>query len=145
MEIFIDDPNGKQKITLSGKLFTIDQSEIDFDMCNIGATIVECGTYEAKLRLEVSRKEATVDKLYADMDASTRHNASMNGEKKTEAQIKNSIVGSEAYMGTLMSLHESTKNANIMRWVMTALIKKSECLLSMAYRDRQLMKVNREY
>jgi hypothetical protein len=143
IDILIEKPGGKQKITLDRKLFTIDPTYLDKDMCNIGAVLAECGQHEAEIKLEVARKEAAIEKLCADLDASVRIGAKGTGEKITEAQIKGVITANPQHWGALASLHESMKNANLMRWVMVALQRKADCLISISYRDSRLSRFER--
>ena len=143
MEVLIEKPNGKQKVILDDKLFSIDPADLDRAMCIIGTHLVECGTIEAELRVEVARKEATLNKLEADKDSEIRIAAAGAGEKMTENKVKNMIISSPDYQLALESLRGSTKNANIMRWVMVALQKKADCLLSMSYRETKLIKLEK--
>jgi len=143
MEVYIDKPNGKQKVLLDSKLFTIDPADLDRAMCNIGAHLVECGSIEAELRMEVARKEASLEKLEADKDADIRMAAKSSSDRLTEAKVKSLIVSSPEYEGAIASLHESNRNANIMRWVMVALQKKADCLLSMSYRETKLIRLEK--
>lgn len=143
MDIILDRPTGKQKVTIDPALFTIDPSDLDRDMCSIGKVLVECGSIEAELRTEVARKEAALEKLYADLDATVRVSANATGEKVTEGRVKSMIIATTQYTAALESLHESSKNANISRWVMVALQKKADCLLAMSYRESRLSKFER--
>jgi len=143
MEVFIEKPNGRQKVLLDDKLFSIDPADLDRAMCIIGNHLVECGTIEAELRIEVARKEAALEKLEADKDSEIRMGAKSSGDKMTENRVKNMIISSPDYSAAIASLHESTKNANIMRWVMVALQKKADCLLSMSYRETKMIKLEK--
>jgi multidrug resistance efflux pump len=133
---------GGEQFTIDPQDFTIDMSNITPDLCTTGAKMLDYGALEARLRTEVSSKEAQVEKIKADLDASIRAEAISSGEKLTEKKIEYKIVGSEQYQSSILSLRESKENYNVMRWAMTALTKKTDCLISLSYRERQLMKAD---
>jgi hypothetical protein len=121
--------------------FTIDPSNLDKDLCSIGRVLIEHGEIEAELRLEVARKDAGVDNYAAELDASIRSKAKADGSKMTEAQIKNAILRDAPYQAMLSIHREAERNHNIMRWAMNALTQKADCLRAMAYRERQLIRM----
>ena len=121
--------------------FSIDPSHIDTALCNAGQIMLQYGELEAEVRAEVARKDAHLDQTYADLDSNIRVDAKQNGTKVTENQIKNEILSNPAYQVLMDGLRESQSNQNVMRWEMNALNKKTDCLIAMAYRERQLMKM----
>jgi hypothetical protein len=120
--------------------FTIDQSDLDSDLCRIGAIMLEYGQIEAYLRVEVDRKSADLERTYADLDNNIRLNAKAQGEKITENKIKNTVLLNPLFSAKLEELRSSKQNHALIRWAMTALQSKRDCLISFSYRERQLMK-----
>jgi hypothetical protein len=128
-------------VELNPDHFTIDPSCLDKDLCSLGRVMLDYGEVEAELRTEVARKEAQVAAYYAASDSSLRHKAKTVGEKATENQIKNTILQDETYQALLVGLRQSEMYHGLMRWAMNALNHKGDCLRAMAYRERQLMKM----
>jgi hypothetical protein len=133
---------GEQEYTLDPVEFSVDESNITPDLCKIGATMLNYGAVEARLRTEVASKEAYLEKLKADLDTQIRADAITSGEKLTEPKIVHRINADPAYQELLLSLRLSKESFNIMRWAMIALQKKTDILISLAYRERQLIKAD---
>ena len=127
-----------EKITLAlpPHHFTIDPTALDSDLCTIGGHMLEYGTVEAELKSEVARKEAELDVLYAQLDGELRAKSKKSDERLTETRIKNLIVGTGSYQFKVDDVRNSQRNANIMRWAMTSLNKKCDCLLEISRRER---------
>jgi len=133
---------GDKQYTLDPDDFSVDASNITPDLCKIGADMLNYGALEAQLRTEIASKEAQLEKLKADLDTQIRAKAMSDGDKLTEPKIVHKIARDPAYHTLLTSLRVSRENFNVMRWVMIALQKKTDILISLAYRERQLMKAD---
>lgn len=129
-----------EKFEVEENDFSVDRSNIDGDMCSIPKKILDYGIVEAKFRLAVETLKANLTHLEADLDNSIRNQPS-EGKKQTEAQIKNEIVRSKEYQQLQSQLLETQNGWNTTRWIMNALDAKKDCLIALAYTDRQLMKV----
>jgi hypothetical protein len=129
------------EIELKEEHFSIDPSCLDKDLCNIGRIMLDYGEVEAELRMETARKDAGASAYAATLDRKIRADAKAKGEKLTEATIKNAVVLDPTYQAMLSIHREAEKNHYIMRHAMNALNHKSDCLRAMAYRERQLIKM----
>jgi len=78
--------------------------------------------------------------MQANLYAEIKAKAAKENEKVTEKRIENLIIQSPGYSEAVDSLRDSRRNHNTTRWAMNALNKKTDCLIAMAYRERQLMK-----
>ena len=139
-DVYVEREGELHKFNLDPSHFSIDASALDRDLCSAGRIMLEYGVLEAELRTEVARKEANLDHVVASLDSEIRLKAKQEDNKITEAAIKNRIILAQEYHDALESLRRSRQNHNTMRWAMNALNKKTDCLISMTYRERQLMK-----
>lgn len=140
--VYVDRDGASCMITLQQDDFTIDPSHIDSELCNMGWIMLQYGEVETELQLEVDRKKAQLEKLKADLYISIRETASKDGIKMTENQLA-SKVASAATKGALEEeIATSRQNHALIRWAMTALQAKRDCLISLSYRERQLMKAD---
>ena len=140
--VVIERPDGAVQATLQATDFKIDPSSIDSQLCNLATLILSYGEIETELRVEAERKHAGVDKLEADLDEAYRLEMSKIGAKTTEAKVKNAVLGNPIRLQALESLSQSRRNHNMLKWAMKALDAKRDCLLALAYRERQLMKAD---
>ncbi len=138
--VTIDRPEGKQQYSLQPNDFTIDPSNLEYDLCNMARVMLDYGDIESELRAEVERKEASLSLLEAELDATIRVAAKDSPTRVTEGQIKNTIIRHSDRQALLTSIRSSRQNHNLIRWAMTALQSKRDCLINLSYRERQLMK-----
>lgn len=130
------------EFSLNENDFTIDPTNIDAELCNLGRVMLEYGQLETELRLEVDRKKASLDHLVAKLDAEVRTEASKTNTKITEKRIESVITGHPERQAAIESLALSNQYYGLMRHAMRALDAKTGCLQALAYRDRQLMKAD---
>jgi hypothetical protein len=138
--VALETPDGVVEYILEQDHFTIDPSHIDLELCNMGKVMLGYGEIETHLRLEVERKEAALDKYKADLDTKIRTDASIAGTKMTEGKVTAAITSDETRVALVESLATSRRHHNMMKWAMIALQSKRDCLIALAYRERQLMK-----
>ena len=127
-------------LELESRHFIIDPGALDWDLCNMGQILVNYGEIEAELKAEVERLDSSLELLTANLDTETRAWAKGAGEKITENQISRTITKNEGYQEAVEALRLTRRDHNLMRWAMTALSKKVECLINLSLRERQLMK-----
>ncbi len=140
--VTLERPDGPVSFTLPVNDFTIDPTELDKELCNLGRVMLQYGEIEAELRLEVERKAAALTKLEADLDTSTRLDLSKAGIKVTEKKVESTVSGHMQRINWLESLSKSRRNHNMMKWAMKAIDCKRDCLIALSYRERQLMKAD---
>lgn len=140
--VLIERDNQFVQVPLDTDTFSIDESEIDRELCTMGRSIFEHGTLEAEAKLRVGRLAAERDRLTSLLDAQIRASA-VPGSKLTEAKIGHAIVQDESYQQVVQALCVAEKDAATLRWAMTALIHKSDCLRALAYRENASIKADR--
>lgn len=123
--------------------FTIDRSDLDSDLCSLPRKILQYGEMDSQFRLAVENKKVELEKLEADLDSEIR--ANHVGEKRqTEVQIKNDIVRDNRYQILQKEILEVQLGWNTMKWIMNALDAKQQCLIALSYKERQLLKMDRQ-
>ena len=123
--------------------FTIDRSDLDSDMCALPRRILHYGEMDSRFRLAVESRKVELEKLEADLDAEIR--ANHTGEKRqTEGQIQSEIIRDKRYQTLQQQILEVQSSWNTMKWIMNALEAKKECLISLSYKERQLLKMDRQ-
>jgi hypothetical protein len=141
--VYIERDGQFLEVKLNPEAFSIDESELDRELCNMGRIIFEHGTLEAEARLRVGRLDAEKDRLAAVLDSQIRSEFARLGDKATEAKVGHAITINEEYQTVVQALLQAEKDAATLRWSMTALTHKSECLRALAYRENQSMKADR--
>ena len=122
--------------------FSIDQSNIDNELCSLGSKMFQYGETEGEWRVNLDRDKSDLEFTEAVLDADIRNKAKESGSKKTEAQIKNEIIQDPLYKQSLDKLMEDQDRYNRIKAAMVALSAKRDCLIALSYRDRQMMKTN---
>ena len=141
--VYIEREGQLLEVKLNPDSFSIDESSMDRELCNMGRIIFEHGTIEAEAKLRVRRLDAEQDRLGAVLDSTVRAEFARLGDKATEAKVGHAITVNEDYQKVVQAKLQAEKDASVMRWCMTALIHKSECLRAFAYRENQSMKADR--
>src|SRR3990167_1701901 len=141
--IQVETTEGLQEVILPVEDFGIDPTDIDAVLCKMGKLLLYYGEVEAALKMEVERKEADLEKLEADFDSHVRWEAKTKSEKITEKQVETKVTVNPQRLQLIENLHRSRKNYNLARWAMKALDAKKDCLLAIAYRDKEIMRVDR--
>lgn len=141
--VYIERAEGFVQIDLDDQAFSIDESELDRELCTMGKLIFDHGTLEAEAKMRVGRLEAEKDRLAAVLDAQYRAAFEKAGEKATEGRIKNAVVADQSYQDVVQALVQATTDAATLKWAMTSLTHKSDCLRALAYRETQSMKADK--
>ena len=79
-------------VELDEQAFSVDESELERELCQMGRFIFAYGTLDAEVKMRVGRLEAEKERLGAVLDATMRARFEKAGEKATEARIKNAVV-----------------------------------------------------
>ncbi|SRR5258706_5818645 len=122
---------------------SIDMSVLDAELCQVGRMIYEYGVIEAECRLRVSRLETHLDNTKARLDSEIRSKFVNAGVKFTEAKVESEVTQSDAVQEFSSHLAFANQDAITMKWVMSALVHKSENLRALAYREGQSIKADR--
>ncbi len=121
---------------------SIDPSVLDMELCQIGRMIYEYGVIEAECKLRVSRLETFLDNTKARLDGEVRSRFVNAGVKFTEAKVESEVLQSPDVHYLADQLAFANQDAVTMKWVMSALIHKSENLRALAYREGQSIKAD---
>ena len=141
--VFLENEDGElQQVDLVPDDFGIDETMIDASLCQMGKLILNYGTLEAEVKLREGRLAAELERVAALLDNQIRADFLERGEKATEAKIANTITMNEDYQAYVQALNQARRDVAMMKWAMTALIQKSECLRAYAYRENQSMKAD---
>lgn len=125
---------------LNPEHFRIDDTILDIELCKIGSSLLEYGSLEAISRTELGRKEAEIERIAALVDAAIRADAAASGEKLTENRIKAQVLLNQNYIAALKEKEKIQTSCQTLRWAMVSLQKKCDCLITLGYRERSLIK-----
>ena len=114
--------------------FSIDENNIDGELCMAAKRMVYYGNLSAELGAQASRDKDRVEQLYAELDIKTREK--MSGEKTTEGKIKAIILSTPEYI-TAQDKHTAsvmyqTKTENFFR----SQQRRVDCITALAYKQR---------
>jgi hypothetical protein len=122
---------------------SIDPSALDIELCQVGRMMYEYGVIEAEVKLRVARLENYKDDIMSRTDSEIRTKYVNAGIKFTEAKVESEVLQSTDYKECAEQLAFATSEAITMKWVMSALVHKSENLRALAYREGQSIKADR--
>jgi len=144
-EVTISFQHNDEVVTLKlpDQHFSIDPSEIDSELCSIGPLMLRYGELEARLQAEVETLEAQFKKWEADKDLEIRNRAKEIGEKITEGGVSARIQSDPTRLARLTEIAESRRNFLTARSAHNSLRSKRDCLIALAYRDKELIKADR--
>ena len=141
--VFVKDSEGQLvQVDLVPEDFGIDETMIDANLCQMGKLILNYGTIEAEVRLREGRLASELERITSLLDTQVRADFLAAGDKPTEAKVSHAISANEDYQAYVQALNQAKRDVAMMRWAMTALIHKSECLRAYAYRENQSMKAD---
>ena len=143
VSVFIESNGELLQMDLDPNAFSVDDSDLDGELCRIARMIFEYGTVEAETKLRVGRLDAEIERLRSELDVKVRASFLERGEKATEARVAGAIVLDNQFQETTHAYNQAVRDAGVMRWAMTALTHKSEALRALAYRENQSMKADR--
>jgi hypothetical protein len=123
----------KIELTLD-KDFSIDETNIDGELCMAAKRMVYYGNLSAELGAQSSRDKDKVDRIYAELDIHTR--TKYAGEKLTEGKINAIILQTPGYVAarekqTASAMYQS-KAENFFR----SQQRRVDCITALAYKQR---------
>ena len=118
--------------------FSIDPGSIDIELCRMAPLLMKYFEEEARLRLVMESKEGELERWKADLDDVIRTKL----EKATEARVKAETVKDDRTQKLKMEVLEAALLHNVANARVKALLAKKDCLIALAYRDRQLMRLD---
>lgn len=141
--VYIERDGQLHEVELDPQVFSIDESELDRELCQMGRLIFEYGRLEAEAKTRVGRLDAEKERLGAILDATVRVRFEKAGEKATEGRIKNAVISDAIYQETVQALIQAETDAATLKWVMSSLTHKSDCLRALAYRESASIKADK--
>ena len=140
--VYVEQGDDLVEIELVSEHFSIDESAIDATLCQMGKLILDYGTIEAEVKLREGRLAAELERVGALLDKTVRDDLLAKGEKLTEARVAHGITLDQNYQAYVAALNQARRDVAMMKWAMSALINKSECLRAYAYRENQSLKAD---
>lgn len=124
------------------KDFSIDDSNIDVELCNMAQLLMSYGHIEARAKMAMEKADADVD-----FTQSILYNQYANageGKRPTVDALKNQVTMDEAYQQAVNYHNFTIEQHARARWAVISLQAKSECLKTLAYRDNRMNKFQYE-
>lgn len=124
----------KKIILTLEKDFSIDETNIDGELCMAAKRMVYYGNLSAELQAQAARDKDGVERCYAELDIKTREK--MLGEKTTEGKINAIILTDPKYIGvqekhTASCMYQG-KAENFFR----SQQRRVDCITALAYKQR---------
>src|SRR3990172_1137596 len=91
---------------------SIDPSELDKELCQVGRMIYEYGVIEAECRLRVARMKTHLDSTKARLDSELRSKFVLAEVKFTEAKVESEVTQSEQVQEASSRLAFAEQDAN---------------------------------
>jgi len=113
--------------------FTINDSDIDRELCRIGQLMARYGAVAAELSANLARKEEEVKYVAARCAAALRSQAEVSGAKTTVDKIKDDVVLSVEYQSALSTLHLLRAEAEKTEHWWRSISAKASALNSLTY------------
>lgn len=115
--------------------FSIDESELNRELCRMGQILLRYGDVAAELRTELERKEEALKHLFSNLSEATRASAEKTGTKLTVDRVKDLVVTNTLYQDALKNVHilrANTQKAD--HWWRTA-NSKTKLLEALAFKQ----------
>jgi hypothetical protein len=115
--------------------FTIDDLNLDRELCRMGIVLLKYADLAAELGAEVKRKDESVKYLAASLSAAIRSQAEKDGVKKSVNEIEGDVTRDDSYQALLRTLHVLRASAvRADHWWRSANTK-AEMLKALAFRQ----------
>jgi len=113
--------------------FTIDENNIDAELCRMGQLLARYGSLAAELNTNLARKEEELKYVSARVSAALRSQGEANGKKLTVDQLKEEVILSVEYQGALAPLHVLRADAEKVKHWWRSAQAKADALNSLTY------------
>ena len=121
--------------------FSIDDSNIDNELCNMAQLLMAYGHIEARAKMAMETADDAVDFVHAISYNLAKEQAE---GKTTVDQLKNNTILNEQYQEAVTYKNFTIEQHARARWAVIAIQAKAECLKTMAYRDNRMNKLQYE-
>lgn len=110
--------------------FSIDDTNMDGELCRIGQLLAKYGEVQAKLRAQLSRHENDVEVTYSREAQKIRSNTQV---KTTEKGVEEQVTLEPSYQAALLRLSETQKDSLMVDNFFKAIMKKADALNALTY------------
>lgn len=120
----------EQKVFDVESAFSLDENNLDAEICRMGQLLLEYGTIQADLITQSARKKTDID--YVGSLVAQRIRAS--GEKLTEAAIKEKVALNDEYRIAIMEYQAADGDAIKFTNYFKSLQKKADLIIAFTYK-----------
>jgi len=117
------------------KDFSIDEENINGEICRMGQLLVRYGSVAAEQEANLKRKEEYAKLVYAQVSGANRSNFEKEGVKVTDSKLSETVIQSDEYQRALANLHVLRADAVKSEHWWRSIIKKAELLNALAFRQ----------
>lgn len=122
------------------KDFSMDEGNLNTEICRMGQLLVRYGSLAAEQGANLSRVEEQVKLTKASVSAALRSQAESNGTKITIPELADQVTLHQTYQTALSELHILRADALKAEHWWRSIVKKSDLLSAMAYRQSAEMR-----
>jgi hypothetical protein len=120
--------------------FAMNEDNLSKNICQMGHLLARYGTISAEQDANLKRKEEAVKFVKANVAGALRSQAEANGTKMTENKLDEAVTVNPLYQQVLAELHVLRANALKADHWWRAILKKSELLNAMTFRQSAELK-----
>jgi len=131
-KLHVDTNQGVKIVTIDPNDFSIDEANLEGELCNAGVLLCYYGDLAAELDAKASNMKNLVDEARGLECINLRNQNS--GKKLTENMLEELIVSSKAYQVLRSTLVNAQKEALKAQNLFRAMNQRVECLKALSYR-----------
>lgn len=120
--------------------FHITQEMLDVEICRQGRLMLQYGDIASEMEAMLTRKEEELKFTYAIIASKIRADAEKDNVKLTEAKINEQVIQNSNYQQVLFNVHKCRADALKANKWWKSIVKKTDLLNSLAYRQGQELK-----
>jgi len=141
LHLDVEDSEGKvveKSITIDPTDFSIDEANLDGELCKAGTFLCYYGDLVAELEAKASNIKNVTEEIRSQQAIALRNECQLKGTKITEGAITELINGSPGRSQLLYRLVQAQKEAAKAVNLFKAQYQKVECLKALAWRQRKM-------
>lgn len=120
--------------------FSIDEGNLNMDICRIGQQLVRYGSLAAEQQANLKRKEEHVKLVRAQVAGAIRSQSEATGSKMTENKLEEQVTVHPSYQQALGALHILRADAIKAEHYWRSIVKKADMLNALAFRQTAELK-----
>lgn len=141
LHLEVEDSEGKvveKIITIDPDDFSIDEANLDGELCRAGTLLCYYGDLVAELEAKSANIKNLAEEIRSQQAISLRQAAEQSGKKLTEGALVELINGSPGRSALLFKLVQAQKESMKAVNLFKAQFQKVECLKALSYRQRRM-------